>query len=151
MQKVNIIPQIVLEILKFKNSCNLIGGEHFYLLRIKFFPVMQFSQNGILNCGASFKAKKIMLHLLKCQTFHFWSKFVSFTQSSRQHFPKSGFVTFQYIWRNALILKIKKTHRVDLEKNAPQTDGQTGLILQDPFYKDESLIMFFGNLRIKLS
>ena len=29
MQKMKIIPEIVLEILKFKKSCNLIGGEHF--------------------------------------------------------------------------------------------------------------------------
>ena len=31
MQKMNIMPQIVFEILKFKKSCNLIGGEHFGL------------------------------------------------------------------------------------------------------------------------
>ena len=29
MQKINIIPQLVFETLKFKNSCNRIGGEHF--------------------------------------------------------------------------------------------------------------------------
>ena len=31
MQKKNIIPQIVFKILKFKESCNLICGEHFGL------------------------------------------------------------------------------------------------------------------------
>ena len=29
MHEMNIIPQIVFEILTFKNSCNLIGGDHF--------------------------------------------------------------------------------------------------------------------------
>ena len=29
MQKMNITPQIVFEILKFKKSCNLICGDHF--------------------------------------------------------------------------------------------------------------------------
>ena len=84
MQKVNIMPQIVFEILKFKKSCNLIGGGPFtYNLRTRSFPDMQFSQNHIANYGASFKAKKIMLSLLKCQIFRFWSKVVSFTQLSR--------------------------------------------------------------------
>ena len=31
MQKMNIIPQIVFEILKIKESCRMIGGEHFDL------------------------------------------------------------------------------------------------------------------------
>ena len=31
MQKMNFIPQIDFEILKFKKSCNLIGREHFDL------------------------------------------------------------------------------------------------------------------------
>ena len=31
MQKMNIMPQVVSEILKFKKSYNLIGGEHFGL------------------------------------------------------------------------------------------------------------------------
>ena len=54
--------------------------------------------------------------------------------------------------------KIKKIHAVDFEKNASEIDGQTdrqidrstGLILQDPFYKDGGLIKFSGNSRIKL-
>ena len=53
--------------------------------------------------------------------------------------------------------KIKKIHAVDFEKNASEIDGQTdrqinrstGLILQDPFYKDGGLIKFSGNSRIK--
>ena len=31
MQKKNIVTQIAFEVLKFKNSCNLIGGDHFGL------------------------------------------------------------------------------------------------------------------------
>ena len=39
IQKKNIIPQIVFEILKFKKSCNLICGEHFGLkLEKQIFP-----------------------------------------------------------------------------------------------------------------
>ena len=45
---------------------------------------MQFSQNHIANYGASFKAQKVILSSLKCQIFYYWSKFVSFTQLSRQ-------------------------------------------------------------------
>ena len=29
MQKINIIPHMIFETSKIKNSCNLIGGEHF--------------------------------------------------------------------------------------------------------------------------
>ena len=55
--------------------------------------------------------------------------------------------------------KIKKTYRVDPEKNASPTDrwmdrlmGRgTGLILYDPFSKDGGLIMFYGNSRINFS
>ena len=40
----NIIPQIVFEILKFKKSCSLIGKEYFgYNLKTSFFADMQFS------------------------------------------------------------------------------------------------------------
>ena len=64
--KNEIILHMVFKILQFKKSCNLIGGEHFglKLLRTRFFPDMQFSQNHISNYGASFKAK-IMLFSLK--------------------------------------------------------------------------------------
>ena len=55
--------------------------------------------------------------------------------------------------------KIKKTYRVDPEKNASPTDRWTdrlmgrgtGLILYDPFSKDGGLIMFYGNSRINFS
>ena len=39
MQKINVIPQIVFETLKFKKSCNLIGVEHLGLqLENQIFP-----------------------------------------------------------------------------------------------------------------
>ena len=84
-KKMKIIPQIVFEKLQLKKSCNLIGEEHFGLkLETRFFPEMQFSQNDIANYGALLKAQKVMLPLLKSKIFCFWSKFVSFTQLSRQ-------------------------------------------------------------------
>ena len=46
---------------------------------------MQFSQNHIANYEALYKAQKVMLPSLKWQIFHFWSKFFSFAQLSRQH------------------------------------------------------------------
>ena len=70
MKKINIIPQIVFEILKFKKFCNLICGEH-YNLRHRFFPDIQFSQNHIASYGASFKTQKVMLPSLKCQNSTF--------------------------------------------------------------------------------
>ena len=85
MQKTNIIPQIVFEELKFKKYCDLIRGEHFGLkLENQIFPGMLLSQNDIIaNYGASVKAQKVKLPLLKCQIFCFWSKFVSFNQLPR--------------------------------------------------------------------
>ena len=46
--------------------------------------------------------------------------------------------------------------RVDSEKMHPkwtdkQMDGQTGLVLYEPFHKDGDLITFFRNSKIKLS
>ena len=56
LQKKNIIPHIVFEILKFKKSCNLIGGEHLaYNLRSRFSSDIQFSYS---QYGELFKAKK---------------------------------------------------------------------------------------------
>ena len=69
MKKINIIPQIVFEILKFKKFCNLICGEHYNLRQI--FPRHQFSQNHIASYGASFKTQKVMLPSLKCQNSTF--------------------------------------------------------------------------------
>ena len=69
--------------------------------------------------------KKIMLPSLEYRIFYFWLKFVSFTQVSRQHFPKSGFIIFKYVWRNVLMQNIQKIHEADPEKNASLTDGQT--------------------------
>ena len=45
-----------------------------YTLKTRFFQTMQLSQNHIANYGASFKAQKVMLPLLKCQIFRIWSK-----------------------------------------------------------------------------
>ena len=60
-----------------------------YNLRSRFFPDILLSQNHKTNYGASFKAQKVMLPSLKCQISHFWSKFVSFTQLSRQQIQYS--------------------------------------------------------------
>ena len=96
---------------------------------------MQFSQNHIAHYGASFKAQKVMLPSLKCKIFHFWSKFVSFTQLSRQQieFSKLSLCRFLVYMAKYPYAKIKKTHQSDSEKNASQKDGQmdrqTGLIL----------------------
>ena len=51
MQKMNNIPQIVFENL----TCNLIGGDLAYDLRIRCFPDMQLSLNDIANYGAHLK------------------------------------------------------------------------------------------------
>ena len=87
MQKMNIILQTVFEILKFKKSCNLIGGKNFGLqLNNQIFPRHAFFTNHIANYGALFKAQKVILPSLKCHIFHFWSipTFVPFTQLPRQ-------------------------------------------------------------------
>ena len=64
-----------------------------YNLKTRFFQDMRFSQNHIVNYGALFKAQKVMLPLLKCQTcYYFWLKFVLFTQLSRQQ------IQFSKIW-----------------------------------------------------
>ena len=78
MQKINIIPQIVFEILKFLQS------DRQRVLRTRFSPDIQSSQNYIAKYGASFKAQKVMLPPLKWQIFHLLSKFVLFTQLSRK-------------------------------------------------------------------
>ena len=58
-----------------------------------------------------------MLPSLKCQIFHFLSRFVLFTKylDNRYNFPKSIYPH----------IKIKKIHQVDPERNAPEKDGQT--------------------------
>ena len=118
---------------------------------------MQFSENHITNYGTSFKAK-IMLLSLKWQIFPLWSKFVSFIEflDNKQNFSKTRFATFWHIWQNVPMQNINKVHLIDLQKLSlrrmdRRVDGRTGLILQDPFREDGSLIMFFGNSRIKCS
>ena len=46
-----------------------------------------------------------------------------------------------------------KTHRVDPDKNILETNGETDRWTneQDSFRRDEGLIMFFKNLRIRYS
>ena len=65
-----------------------------YNLKTRFFPNKQLSQNDIANYGASAKAQKVMLPLLKWQIFCFWSKFVSFTKLPRQQIQFPKIVTF---------------------------------------------------------
>ena len=67
MQKMNFIPQIVLEILKLKKSCNSICGSILaYNLRSRFcrhHENMQFSQNHINAYGVSLKGCYIFASL----------------------------------------------------------------------------------------
>ena len=109
-----------------------------YNLRTRFFPNMQFSQNYIANYGASFKVEKGMLPSLKCQIFRFWSKFVWFTKLSRQQiqFSKIQLCHFLVYTPKYPMQKIKKTHWVDPDKNASQTDRYTDK--HDWFYRTPS-------------
>ena len=63
-----------------------------YKLRTRFSPDMQLLQNHRAIYGASLKAQKVMLPLLKCQAVCYWSKFVLFTQLSTQ------LIKFSKIW-----------------------------------------------------
>ena len=157
MQKKNIIPEIVFEILKFKKCCNLICGEHFglQLWEADFSSYIQFSQNHIGNYGTSFKAWKVMLPSLKCQTFHFGSKLVLFTQLSRQQtqFSKLSLCHF-------LVYMAKYYHTKNFKNSISRSWGKcipdrwtgremdrwTKLTL---YHKVGGSIMFFGNSRIK--
>ena len=93
--------------------------------RIKFFPDLQFSQNHTAYYGTSFTAKKDNATLARIPNILLLAQIFSFTQLFRQHFPKSGFIIFKYIWRNVLMQNIQKIHEADPEKNASLTDGQT--------------------------
>ena len=79
-----------------------------YILRSRFFPDIQFSQNHIANYGASIKAQKLMLPSLKCQLFCFWSKFVSFTQFSRQQIQFSKYSLCHFLVNMAKYPHAKK-------------------------------------------
>ena len=92
---------------------------------------MQFLQNHIAIYGASFKAQKVMLPPLICQTFCFWSKFVLFTQLSRQKIQFSKIWLCHFLVNMAKYPDVKKLRisRVDPKKNVSdrQTDSrQTG-------------------------
>ena len=79
-----------------------------YNLRSRFFPNIQFSQNHIANYGASLKAQKLMLPSLKCQLFYFWSKFVSFTQLSKQQIQFSKYSLCHFLVNMAKYPHAKK-------------------------------------------
>ena len=131
-----------------------------YKLRKRFSLDMQFSQNHRANYGASFKALKVMLLPLKYQIFCFLSKFVLFTQASRKQ------IHISKIWLCHFLVYIAKHPHAKNEEHPlsrswekwvtdRQTDKQMdrwpGLMLQELFHKDGGLIMFYRNLRIKLS
>ena len=98
-------------------------------MRSRFLPDTQFSQNHISNYGASFKVQKVMLPSLKCQIFHFGSKFRSFTQSSRQQTQFSKLLLCQflvYMAKNTHVKKLEKSNEKFLKKmHHRQTDRQT--------------------------
>ena len=93
---------------------------------------------------------------LKCQIFHFWSKFVSLTQLFRQQtqFSKLSLCHFLVYGKISSCKKIEEIHRVDPKENASQTNGQTDrwMIRTDfiePYCKAGDSIMFFRNSRVK--
>ena len=136
----------------------------------RFFRNMQFLQNHIANYGASFKAQKVMLPSLKCQISHFWSKFVSFTQLSRQQIQYSKLSLCHF-----LVYMVKYSHAENLKNllsrpwgkcltdrrwtdeqdwfywTSTAMDRWTRLILLDTYRKDGSSIMLFGDSRIKFA
>ena len=99
-QKIRLISHAFLEIFKFKESCNLIGREHFCLqLNNQIFP-----EHGVFtefkdNYGLSFKPKKFThqytnyLKCVKLKKTHFWDIFGHYPQTEI-FFKKSGFVSF---------------------------------------------------------
>ena len=114
-----------------------------YNLRSRFFPDIQFSQNHIANYGASIKAQKLMLPSLKCQLFCFWSKFVSFTQFSRQQIQFS-----KYSLCHFLVNMAKYPHAKNLKIQSGfwgkcVTDGRTDRWTdeQKSFYRTPSAKM----------
>ena len=99
-----------------------------YKLRTRFFPDMLFLQNHIANYGTSFKLQKLMLPSLKCQIFHFWSKFILFILLSRQQifqnltlsqFSIYGKKSYPKNWGNPLSVTDRRADG--------QTDGYTNM------------------------
>ena len=92
-----------------------------YKLRTRFFPDILFLQNHIANYGAWFKVQKLMLPSLKCQIFHFWSKFILFILLSRQQ------IQFSKIWLcHSLVYMVKNPiQKIEEIHWVSQIDGQT--------------------------
>ena len=131
MQKMNIIPHIVIEMLN--PAVWFVESILAYNLRSRFFPDMPFSQDHIANYSASFKAQKVMLFSLKCQEFCFCSKFVLFSQLSREQiqFPTFSLSSlFSMSDKISTCKKLKKSTEYILRKICHrrmdiQTDGET--------------------------
>ena len=70
MHKINFIPSLVFEILKFKNPSIWLAKSIFaFYSRTKFFPDMRFQQNHICHYSAWFKPKN--LHINQKNNFFF--------------------------------------------------------------------------------
>ena len=95
MQKINIIPQIVFEILKFKNPAIwFVESILAYHLRSRFFADIQFSQNHEANYEASFAAQKVMLPSLKYFAVGPNLSRLPNYLDNKYNFPNYHFVTF---------------------------------------------------------
>ena len=97
MQKTNIIPQIIFEKLRFKKSCNLIGGQHFGLqLENQIFPRHEAFTKSYSQLWASFKTQKVCCPRQNAKYSAFGpnlSRLLSYLDN-KYNFPKSSFVTF---------------------------------------------------------
>ena len=105
MQKMNIIPQILFEILKFKKSSTLTSGENSgFLPEIQIFP-----RHAVFTMGHHF-FEKIMLPALKSQLFCLRCQFISFTELSRQQIQISQirYCLFLVYMANVLMEKRKE-------------------------------------------
>ena len=95
MQKINIIPQIVFEILKFKNPAIwFVESILVYHLRSRFFADIMFSQNHEANYEASFAAQKVMLPSLKYFAVGPNLSRLPNYLDNKYNFPNYHFVTF---------------------------------------------------------
>ena len=81
---------------------------------------MQFSQNHKASYGASFKAKKDNVALIKMPNIPLLVRICLVYPIIQTTFSK---VTFYYVSQNALVQKIKKTHKQNVMDG--QTDRQT--------------------------
>ena len=88
---------------------------------------MQFSKNHIAYYGATIKARKNNVAIVKMPNILLLVQVVLFTELSSQQiqFSKTQFCHFLVYMAKCPCAKIKKMHHVDPEQNASETYGQT--------------------------